>query len=106
MHRALQWLLANNIYCRANQISIDQNTLGRLPQDGNLSNLASVAVESPDVGNQQVPTTEEGDPYDAHLAISFAPIATWSMTEQEAVCHSVQQRQSGQPSVSTSVTIP
>ncbi len=75
MHRALQWLLANNLYYRANQISIDQNALARLTLDGNLSNLASVAVESPKASSQQVPTTEDGDPYDAHLARSFVPIA-------------------------------
>ncbi len=31
VHHALQWLLTNNLYYRANQISIDQNALARMP---------------------------------------------------------------------------
>ena len=46
------------------------------------------------------PATSE-DPYSAHLQQSFVPIATRSMTEQEAVHQSVQERQLS-PSTSSS----
>ena len=44
---------------------------------------------------------ETSDPYNAHLPQSFLPIATRTVTEQEAVWQSVQQRQSS-PSTSSS----
>ena len=39
-------------------------------------------------------TTEETDPYNAHLAQSFVLVATPSMTEQEAMQQSVREKQS------------
>ena len=95
VHRALQWLITNNIYHRANHIHIDEDALAQLSHDGNLSNICSIAVETPAISDQQM---SEDDPYDAHLARSFVPVATQSMTEQEAVQQSVQQRQSDHPS--------
>ena len=105
VHRALQWLISNNAYYRANQVHIDQEALAQLPQDGDLSHLVSVALESPSPSDQQNPATDEDDPYDAHLVRSFVPIATQSMTEQEAVRHSVQQRQSDGSPPATSSTL-
>ena len=87
VHRALQWLIMN-IY-RANHIHIDEDALAQLPYDGNLSNISSIAVEIPATSDQQM---SQDDPYDAHLARSFVPVATRSMSEQEAVQQSVQQR--------------
>ena len=105
VHRALQWLISNNAYYRANQVHIDQEALAQLPQDGDLSHLVSVALESPSPSDQQNPATDEDDPYDTHLVRSFVPIATQSMTVQEAVRHSVQQRQSDGPPPATSSTL-
>ena len=47
VHRALQWLVTNNRYYIANQVHIDQNALAQIPQDGNLTNVVSVSVDSP-----------------------------------------------------------
>ena len=101
VHRALQWLITNNIYYRANNIHIDEDALAQLPHDANLSNISSIAVETPASSDQLM---SEDDPYDAHLARSFIPVATRSMTEQEAVQQSVQQRQSDHPSADQTST--
>ena len=105
VHQALQWLVTHNVYYRANHMHINQNALARLPQDGNLSNLNSIVVDSPANSDQPDATPESSDPYDAHLAQSFVPIATQSRTEQEAVQLSVQQRQSSSPALSPSSTV-
>ena len=102
VHHALQWLITNNIYYRANHVHIDEDTLAQLPHDGNLSNITPIAVEIPTTSDQQM---SEDDPYDAHLARPFVPVATRSMTEQEAVHQSVQQRQSDHPSADTTSTV-
>ena len=43
--RALQWLLANNIY---RNVHIDSDALALLPEDGNLTGLCSMTLESSD----------------------------------------------------------
>ena len=43
--RALQWLLANNIY---HNVHIDSDALALLPEDGNLTGLCSMTLESSD----------------------------------------------------------
>ena len=101
VHQALQWLLSHNMYYRANNVRIDHNAIAQLPDDGNLSNVTSITIESPEASDPPDATTESSDPYDAHLAQSFVPIATRSMTEQEAVRHSVHQRQSCSPTHAT-----
>ena len=101
MHHALQWLIANNIYYHANHTQIDEGALAQLPYDGNLSNISSIAVETPPTSDQM----SDDDPYGAHLARSFVPVATRSMTEQEAVQQSVEQRQSDHPSAAPSSTV-
>ena len=91
----------HNKYYRANPIHIDVNALDQLPQDGSLSQFTAIAVESPVTDNPATNTTatdirhanshdETSDPYNAHLPQSFVPIATWTVTEQEAVRQSVQ----------------
>ena len=109
VHRALNWLVTHNQYYRNNHVRIDVNALEQLPHDGNLSQLTSITVESasteppatntpatgPPVAN--TPATSE-DPYSDHLPQS---IATRSMTEQEAMHQSVQERQLS-PSTSSS----
>ena len=101
VHQALQWLLSHNMYYRANNVCIDHNAIAQLPDDGNLSNVTSITIESPEASDPPYATTESSDPYDAHLAQSFVPIATRSMTEQEAGWHSVHQRQSCSPTHAT-----
>ena len=112
VHRALRWLVTHNQYYRSNHVHIDVNALEQLPHDGNLSHLTAITVENaitePPATNTpatgppvaDTPATSE-DPYSAHLPQSFAPIATQSMTEQEAVHQSVQERQLS-PSTSSS----
>ena len=107
VHRALNWLVTHNQYYRSNHVHIDVNALEQLPHDGNLSQLTAITVESaitepPATGPPvaDTPATSE-DPYSAHLPQSFVPIATRSMTEQEAVHQSVQERQLS-PSTSSS----
>ena len=112
VHRALNWLVTHNQYYRSNHVHIDVNALEQLPHDGNLSQLTSITVESastePPATNTpatgppvaDTPATSE-DPYSAHLPQSFVSITTQSMTEQEAVHQSVQERQLS-PSTSSS----
>ena len=90
--QALQWLIAHNIYYRANHVHFDQEALAHLPQDGCLTNIRSVVLDSSTNVDPDSSTSE--DLYDAHLPQSFVPTTAPSMTEQEAVCHSVQERQS------------
>ncbi len=97
VHHGLQWLISNNIYYRANQVHINQEALALLPQDGTLTNFASIAVECPSTSDQQRSVTEEDDPYSAHLVRSFVPIAARPMTEQETIRHSVELHQSNHP---------
>ena len=83
---------------------IDQNALAQLPEDDNISSFMSVTTEM----ESNLPSdaiTESGDPYDAHLPQSFVPLATRSMTEQEAIQQSVQERQSNSPSFTSSATM-
>ena len=93
MQQALQWLLVNNRYYHALGVTIDPNSLAQLPQDGNVSHLVSVtetcsSVDNSSAADNQHPTDEDDD----HLPQSFIPVAAPSMTEQEAVQQSVQQR--------------
>ena len=81
--------------------AFDHNAIAQLPEDGNLSNVTSITIESSEASDPPDATPESSDPYDAHLAQSFVPIATCSMTEQEAVRHSVHQRQSCSPTHAT-----
>ena len=115
VHRALNWLVTHNQYYRSNHVHIDVNALEQLPHDGNLSQLTAITVENaiterpatntPATGPPvaDTPATSE-DPYSAHLPQSFVPIATPSITEQEAVHQSVQEQQLS-PSTSSSPAI-
>ena len=85
---ALQWLLANNQYYRSVQINSD--TLALLPEDGNLTGLRSVTLDSV-ADDSEAPSVEDVDPYDAHLSGSFVPNTTQRLTEEETVRQSVNQ---------------
>ena len=117
VHQALQWLVTHNMYYRALGVRIDNDTLDQLPPDGNLSHLVSVpeassSLETPTAGRTIVDTpatespvgsnaTSEDTLYDEHLPQSFVPHSVPSMTEQEAVQQSVEQRQSSSSSPAT-----
>ena len=98
VEQALQWLISNNIYYRADHIHINQETLACLPQHECLSNIRSVPLDSSAANVETDPTPSDEELYDYHLKLpqSFVPSTSPSMTEQEAVRHSVQQRQSSQ----------
>ena len=103
VYRALQWLITNNKYYRANQVHIDGSVLARLPEDGNPFNVVSSVVDN-STCEHEISAAENGDPYNAHLSRSFVLVAPGSLTEQEAVRCSVHERQSNQ--VSTSLMWP
>ena len=88
------WLLTTNTTVN---VRINPEALAMLPEDGNLSGLHSVSLDSTedDTGSTSA-QDEDGDPYDMHLSDSFIPSTTQRMTEQETVRQSVQQRQSHQ----------
>ena len=94
MKQALQWLLAHNIYYHANHVSLDMEALASPPQDGFLSNMLSISIAVSESSSETVDTdlgpSSEDICGDSHLCQSFV------MTEQEAVRHSVEQRQSNQ----------
>ena len=96
--RALQWLITNNRYYRANQIRINLDTLSQLPEDSGVINDMSVVRDNQ---TQQAPlgsTAQDSDVQDDHLPrSSLSPF-----TEEEAVRHSVQQRQQEHPSPASS----
>ena len=93
--RALQWLVANNIYYH--NVHIDPSALALLPQDYDLSGLHSIIVDSPS-DDSEVSSTQDVDLYNANLSRTFVPLTPPRMTEQEAIRQSVQERQSNQPS--------
>lgn len=110
--QALQWLITNNVYYQANHICIDHTTLAQLPEDGNCSNLPTVAVDSSTVREHQAATIEDyqvstanfkkNDLSDVNVSRSFVPITIQSgMTEQQTIRHSVQERQSTASPAST-----
>ena len=108
---------------------IDGNTLDQLPEDGNLTQLRVIAIDSPTMDSptstaststsSSAPITSTSpddviltcnsslidEPYDsycAHLPQLFVPTAMQSMTEQEAVVKAVEERQSSSsPSLSS-----
>ena len=71
---ALQWLQANNIYYH--NVIINHDSLALLPEDGDISGLTSVTLETTsDVSDQDSLSVPDEDPYDAHLARTFVPIS-------------------------------
>ena len=93
---ALQWLFANNRYYLNVRINLDALTL--LPEDGNLTGLHSVTLDST-IDDPEPQSMQDEDPCDAHLSASFVPSTTQRMTEQETVRQSVQERQPHQQQV-------
>ena len=85
---ALQWLLANNIYYR--NVWIDSDAIAVLPEDGNLTGLHSMTLESSD-DDQELPSSQDVDPYNAHLARTFVPSSAQRLTEQETIQQSINE---------------
>ena len=102
VHRALQWLVTHNHYYHSLGVTIDITALDQLPQNGNISQLVSV-IEDTTTDSASTSDTaaaaDEDDLCDEHLPQSFVPVAATSMTEQETVQQSVQQRQYSQPAL-------
>ena len=98
--RALQWLVTHNQYYHSVGVTIDTTALDQLPQDGNISQLVSVAEDTTtDSPSTSGTAAAEDGSCEEDLPQSFVPVAVPSMTEQETVQQSVQQRQSSQPTV-------
>ena len=72
MLRALQWLVANNKYYHS--VHINPNALAMLPEDGDLTGLHSVTLNSTDEDTGS--PSEDEDPYSSHLSGSFVPTTT------------------------------
>lgn len=94
VEQALQWLITHNIYYCANHIHINQESLAHLPQDGCLSDICSVLIDSSTVSTEPDSNGSDDLGDDLGDSQSFVPSNVPSMTEQEAVHHSVEQRQS------------
>ena len=132
VHRALQWLVMHNKYYRANNVCIDGNALDQLPEGGNLAQLRVIAIDSPTMDSPTSSTStytsssapitstspddaittcnsglvdEPYDSYSAHLPQLFVPTAMRSMTEQETVVKSVEERQSSSSPSPSSATL-
>ena len=85
---ALEWLLANNIYYR--NVRIDLDAIAVLPEDGDLTCLHSMTLESSD-DDQELPSPQDVDPYNAHLARTFVPSTARRLTEQETIRQSINE---------------
>ena len=69
---ALQWLVANKKYYH--NVCINPEALEILPEDGDLSGLHSVSLDSMEDDTET--QHEDEDPYDTHLFGSFVPSTT------------------------------
>ena len=102
---ALQWLIGNNKYYRS--VTIESDALALLPEDGNISGLCAVTLDTADEEEQlEAPVAQDDDPFDPHLSGTFIPSVARRMTEQETVRQSVQERQSHQSSATPTVAWP
>ena len=134
VHRALQWLVMHNKYYLANNVCIDGNALDQLPEGGNLAQLRVITIDFPttDSPTSTASTTTSSsayitstslddailtcnfglvdEPYDsytcsAHLPQSFFLTVMRSMSEQEAVMKSVEERQFSSSPLPSSSTL-
>ena len=76
-------------------IRIDPDAIAVLPEDGDLTGLHSMTLESSD-DDQELPSPQDVDPYNAHLARTFVPSTAQRLTEQETIRQSINERQSHQ----------
>ena len=100
VRRPLQWLVTHNQYYHSVGLTIDTTALDQLPQDGNISQLVSVTEDTTNYSPLTSDTAAADDDLcEEDLPQSFVPVAAPSMTEQETVQQSVQQRQSSHPTL-------
>ena len=72
---ALQWLLDNKKYYRNTHINAD--ALAMLPEDGDLTGLLTISVNTTNEDTGTPPAQDEDiDPYSTHPSGSFVPSAT------------------------------
>ena len=90
---ALQWLVDNNIYYR--NITIDPEVVAQLPEDGDVSSLCTVTLDT--TPEEPCPSQVEEDPYQSELSRSFVPSAPRRSTEVEAIQRIVHRDVSSQP---------
>ena len=98
---ALQWLKTNNKYYHS--ITIDHQAVAQLPEDGDVTGLHAVTVDTADEAEEDQPTQDGGAPYDSHLDRSVVPIVATRRTEEENIRQSLQERQSQGPSTTPPV---
>ena len=96
VQEALEWLVENNKYYRANQVHLNEDVLQQLPENGDISELTSLQLQESTAKDHTQPSQE--DLYRAHLPSSFVPNSVQQQTEQETVHQSIQERQSGSTS--------
>ena len=80
----------NNRYYLNVRINLD--ALALLPENGNLTGLRSITLDST-IDDPGPLSAQDEDPYNAHLSGSFVAITAQRMTEQETIRQSVQERQ-------------
>ena len=61
-------------------VRIDPDAIAVLPEDGDLTGLHSMTLESSD-DDQELPSLQDVDPYNAHLARTFVPSSAQRLTE-------------------------
>ena len=81
--------MANNVYYRNIGVSLDQDTLAILPEDGHLSDLRTIQpVRSQGVTtSNDTTTTEEEAVYSSSFVPNVAPPATQRETIEQAIHH-------------------
>ena len=86
VEEALTWLLANNIYYRKIGVSLDQDALANLPENGDLFDLPSIQPVQPqgEVSSNDI-TTEE------NFSSSFVPNTAPPATEREVIQQGMQE---------------
>ena len=97
VQEALEWLLQNNKYYRANQVHLNEDVLQQLPENGDITELTSLQLHESTSEDPSQPNRQE-DLYRAHLPSSFVPNAVQQQTEQDTVRQSIQERQSSSTS--------
>ena len=88
-------MVAKNVYYCNN--CIDPDSLALLPGDRDLTGLCSITLES-SADDQELPSPQDIDPYDAHLARTFIPSTAQRLIEQETIRQSINEQQPHQSS--------
>ena len=87
MHFNGCWLTTSTT---ATKVQINPDAIAALPEDGDLTGLHSMTLESSD-DDQELPSLQDVDPYNAHLARTFVPSSAQRLTEQETIRQSINE---------------